>query len=241
MKLLLLSCVILVIPYILNFWWKFLPSLALIVFLSSKMSPNPVSTLGFKIRKTNAAVAVATFILTFASAYILVDFLCEKNGIRITDEYGNWHIGWKLSPIFQSLGEEIVFRAFLLGTLTAYWTSRHRIVFSAAMLFTVWHVIFFPMAQGVWLSGLTLVTLFLFAIATNYLYLAYQNIAVPWALHAGWNLVKFSNDYYQGENRLNEAEMFNIVEGYWLTTLSAAALALVGLVVFRKNILPLGQ
>ncbi|MFZ4077716.1 MAG: CPBP family intramembrane glutamic endopeptidase, partial [Legionellaceae bacterium] len=148
-----------------------------------------------------------------------------------------WNLGWALMPLTQSLLEELVLRALLLNGMLFYFQRIKLISIFAAMIFMVWHLIFFHLAQGAWLSNVTLVTLFLFGYASNNFFLIYRNIAIPFALHAGWNIIKFGGEYLDKatSERISEAQVFNAVEGSWTVLTLALGLAAVSeLVILRK-------
>lgn len=224
-------------PYALNVWWKFLPSLAAIVLLMRWKTHAYVSDLGLSVSKIQAVVAVGVFACTVALANDLVPRLLHDAGIALY-QGDQWNIGWALMPITQSLLEEFVLRALLLGELLFLFRRKKLISFVAAMIFVVWHLVFFPLTQGVWLNSVTLITLFLFGYASNNFFLTYRNIAIPLALHAGWNIVKFGGEYFDSSTsqRLSEAQAFNAVEGSWKIAALAFSIAVVSEFVMLWNL-----
>jgi hypothetical protein len=215
-------------PYLLEAPWKFLPSLLAIVFLMRWQSRSYVFELGLKISKIQFTVAIFVFAITMAVAKHTIPFLLNDAGIYLY--HGDqWNLAWALMPISQSLLEELVLRALLLNGLLFYFQRKKYIAIVAAMIFMLWHLIYFPLAQDVWLSGMTLFTLFLFGYASNNFFLTYRNIAIPFALHGGWNIVKFSGEYFSVSklDPIAEAQAFNAVEGSWKVLILALGLVVV--------------
>jgi len=65
----------------------------------------------------------------------------------------------------------------------------------------------------------------------------YRNIAIAFGLHPGWNLVKFSGDYYYTDmsTRMTEAEAFNLIEGSLFVLAMAALLAFLSEVIAMRS------
>lgn len=209
-----LITIALIVPYTMNDWWKFLPSLGLILILTRWKTRKLAKELGISLSVSQFLTLCIIFAVTTAVANKLVPFLLDKEGI-VQIRGSNWNLGWALMPVTQSLGEELVLRALLLRGLLAVSLNHIAISLFAAFLFMIWHLVFFPIAQNSWLSVPTLITLFLFGYATNRLFLYHQNIGVPLALHAGWNFVKFKGEFFNKVTQmpLSEALAFNAVEG----------------------------
>jgi hypothetical protein len=231
-----LITIALIVPYTMNDWWKFLPSLGLILILTRWKTRKLAKELGISLSVSQFLTLCIIFAVTTAVANKLVPFLLDKEGI-LQIRGPNWNLGWALMPVTQSLGEELVLRASLLRGLLAVSLNHRAISLFAALLFMIWHLVFFPFAQNSWLSVPTLFTLFLFGYATNRLFLYHQNIGVPLALHAGWNFVKFKGEFFDKvtQRPLSEALAFNAVEGsFEVLGLAICLVALSEIHVSRK-------
>ena len=142
----------------------------------------------------------------------------------------DWHLGWNLQPFTQSLAEEIVFRAFLLRYLLQKSQNDVFTCLLVALVFTLCHLVFFPISEGAWLDFSTLVTIFSFGLATNLISFQTRAIWILWGIHAGLNAVKFRSDFAADGRLLSEAEAFNLVEGSGWSVLISSTLAVVAIV-----------
>jgi membrane protease YdiL (CAAX protease family) len=88
------------------------------------------------------------------------------------------------------------------------------------------------------LSVQALATLLLAGLAFNELFLATGSIAIPFAIHLGWNLTRFGNDWIEqrSSDPLPQGTDFNLIEGNSRVIALAMALALVALTArFRSS------
>lgn len=219
-----ISIMVLAIPYCTNAWWKFIPAIAGIMFIHRVQfhrlpnyrlrSTDYLAHLGLRTNWLQIIFAVAAFGFTCMIASLIIPSLLDSSGIVLVRSPG-WHLGWQLMPLTQSFAEELVLRALLLNTTLLVVNQRQYVALLTACLFSFWHFVFFPIAQGVWLTPATLLTLFLFGYGSNLIFLRHKTIAIPFALHAGWNLVKFGGEYFDktGQSPIAEGLAFNAVEG----------------------------
>lgn len=221
-----LITVLLITPYTLNIWWKFIPSLLLILWLLRTQSDDYLDRLGLVGNRSLLWLSIGVFGATFATASVVVPNEMRLNGIELYRSPA-WHLGWATMPLTQSLGEELVLRGLLLNGLLAAFKNKRAAIVGAAVVFAVWHVVFYPISQNVWLTATTVSTLFLFGLATNIIFVVTRSIAIPLALHAGWNLVQFGGEYIDlvTMQSRTEAHVFNAVQGS--NTVLSLALGLV--------------
>jgi hypothetical protein len=202
----------LIAPYFFDVCWKFLPSIGLVVIFTRLASRRYLSLLGIEFKRRELPYAAFAFLGTWLAAYLLTPYLLGKASLQV--RYVN--LGWALMPISQAALEELVLHGLLLSGLSALMPKNIRqVAIVSALLFMLWHLFFFPFTEGVWLSSMTLATLYLFGYASSLLFLVTRTIAIPLALHAGWNLVKF-NGMLVDTNTLGsatQAASFNAVEG----------------------------
>jgi membrane protease YdiL (CAAX protease family) len=228
--------ILLITPYTLNLWWKFLPSLFLMVLLLQSQFSDYRVRLGLISTRRLVICSFFMFSVTWAAAVIIVPKCMRLHGIELYQS-SDWHLGWAIMPITQSLGEELVLRALLLNALLPMIKSRTTVVVTSAVIFAVWHMVFFPFAQNVWLSLPTVATLFMFGLATNVIFVITRSIALPLAFHAGWNLVQFGGEYRSAVTfqSVSEGEVFNAVQGSGLVFSLAAGLVLFSVLWLQKK------
>ena len=119
------------------------------------------------------------------------------------------------------MNEELLFRILLLTALLQLGFNKWKCIFIPSLIFTTLHLIFYHFNMKLENRGNldlnVLITLFLFGIATNALFLSTRNIVIPWALHCSWNLNRFGSKItlLNGDDhlKLHEYMTFNIREG----------------------------
>lgn len=233
-RLVLISVLVLIIPYTLNFWWKFIPALVALYLLATKADSQQSVVLGLPWRKSEIFLGFGAFFSASLVCLLITDIAVERNELSVWSE-GHWHLGWRLMPLTQSLAEEIVFRAFVLHHFLERTHKSGVVCATVALFFTLWHLVFFPFTEGVWLDFSTLLTIFCFGLATNQIFLWTRTIWIPWGIHAGWNFVKFSSDYMEEGAILKEAEVFNYIEGSpW--AVAASLMLLLSSVILPKKL-----
>jgi membrane protease YdiL (CAAX protease family) len=139
-----------------------------------------------------------------------------------------------LAVPFQTLNEEMVLRALLLTVLAHFMKVRFLVSIAVAGFFTSAHFVLYRFGSPqTSLSVQALTSLFLVGFAFNEFFLASGSIAVPWAIHLGWNLTRFGNDWIgQGRNEtLPQGTDFNLIEGNPWVVILAAVLALIAAAV----------
>jgi membrane protease YdiL (CAAX protease family) len=144
-----------------------------------------------------------------------------------------------LAVPFQTMNEEMVLRALLLTALVQIVNARLLVTATVASVFMVLHFVLYRFGPPhATLSVQALATLFLAGLAFNELFLATGSIVVPLAIHLGWNLTRFGNEWIeQGSSEpLPQGLDFNLIEGDWRVTGVAVALAFIALATrFRSS------
>lgn len=145
---------------------------------------------------------------------------------------------------FQTLNEEMIFRALLLGMLLKLGLSKNNTVILPAFIFSVFHWVFYsyimlPENRGI-VSLEALITLFMFGVAANSLFLRYRNIYFPWALHCGWNIHRFGSKIALmretgPNNRVKEYMTFNLLEGGLPIIILSIFLAPICFAIYAKD------
>jgi membrane protease YdiL (CAAX protease family) len=207
-------------PYFLGTAWKFFLAAALLLcFLKITSAPGTwLKRGGLAIPSSQLKWVVLLGLIIFCLSKLYLDFYLPRAGIVYYSFKNPW---WRASPWFQCLNEEIVFRALLLSALFKKFPYRFTVSVTAALVFTGlhWFLYAFNEVAAVQLTPLTLFNLFFFGMVCNAFYLRYQHIGFGFALHAGWNLTRFTRYYYSGLKpsapAISEGMSFNLIEGSW--------------------------
>ncbi|HYS45638.1 MAG TPA: CPBP family intramembrane glutamic endopeptidase [Rhizomicrobium sp.] len=175
---------------------------------------------------THVLLAVAAFGAVATGTKMLLPHIYESTGLRADTP----RVEQQLGLLFQSLNEEILFRALLIGFLLQYLRSSVLISVGLACVFSAAHFLLyrFPNPLHLPLSWTALLTLFLAGAAMNNLYLAFRHIGFSWAFHAGWNIVWLPAPVYDvlTNDRLYEPQVFDRVLGSSAMAIVAGGTAL---------------
>jgi membrane protease YdiL (CAAX protease family) len=144
----------------------------------------------------------------------------------------------------------MIFRSLLLSLLLKLGLSKNKTIILPALIFSLFHLVFYsyimlPENRGS-INLQTLITLFMFGVAANSLFLKFRNIYFPWALHCGWNMHRFGSkivsigeiDFRKG---IQEYMTFNLLEGGTPIMILSIFLAATCLASSAKNIVLNGK
>ncbi len=165
------------------------------------------------------------FVVGVLVAGALVGLIEQQRGFEVA---GHRPL-YSLSQVFH---QELVLRGLLLGALASRFRSDLRVAVSVALVFAVLHPLLFVMQGRLVLPATTVLSLFLFGLATNWLFLRTRHIGFVFAMHAAWNLCRFGA-HYRGVGDIDrggfmsEAESFAVIEGAWPTVGAAVVLTAV--------------
>lgn len=214
-------------PYLFRNWWRFLPETALLLLAVRVYAPDDWRRRAGLVGSFLPALLV--FAGTAAVALVAVPWIAARQGLTIVS--GSGYFLRPVFPVFQALNEEIAFRGLpLLGLGVAARHPRFASVL-AATAFALAHAVFYPLSQGGALAPTTLLVLFLAAIGLNGWCLARRSIAIPWAIHAGWNVGLFG----MGDYATSQARFFDALVGHPATLAIAAVLAVSGLIAAGRE------
>lgn len=219
-----------------HYWWAFIVGTAAIIgVLRLVHGPHWTSYAGLKMPLAHALLTVAAFWLVAAATAFLLPHIYTSEGLRAS----NPSLGHQLGLLFQSLNEEILFRALLIGLLLQYAGSRVLISIVLACIFATAHFLLYRYSNPlhVPLSPIALSTLFLAGVVMNNLYLAFRHIGFSWAFHAGWNVVWLSPPMYDALTNapLYEPQVFNRVLGAPAMAAIAGAAALLSFALLARR------
>jgi len=195
-------------------WWAFIPATAAIMGAMRLLhGPQWTSYAGLKMPLTHVLLAVAAFGLVATGTKMLLPEIYQSTGLKV----GSPRIEQQIGLLFQSLNEEILFRALLIGLLLQSMRSRVLISVGLACTFSAVHFLLYRILNPlhVALSLTPLLTLFLVGAAMNNLYLTFRHIGFSWAFHAGWNIVWLPAAVYDvvTNKRLHEPQIFDRILG----------------------------
>jgi membrane protease YdiL (CAAX protease family) len=203
-----------VLPYWLDTWWKFIPSSVLMVSLMRALSPAQYRPwLGLRLSGRALAMTVGLLLAFHLLARVVILQSVESQQVLYMQD---WHpLGWRFTHLFQALNEEMLFRGLLLGAWMRSWNRPGTISVLTAIVFSLAHLAFYALNNGEVLAMSVLATLFAFGLASNWLYIRFGHIGFSYALHAGWNTVRFTAIYvpFARNDVFSEAKTFNLIEG----------------------------
>ena len=233
------------VPYTLGWawgWWKFAGASTGVVLLWRWARPEGFTAdLGLRVRQSDFALALSSLLVVGIGASCLIPSILRQHGyIR-----GPEDIAWMfLATPFQTLNEEMVFRALLLTVLGRLLKARLLLSAAVAGFFALLHFALYRFgAPHTTLSAQALTTLFLVGFGLNELFIATGSIAGPWAIHCGWNLTRFGNGWVGKftPGALPQGADFNLIEGNpWVIAFAVALALAASLARFRLAAHPLG-
>ncbi len=197
-------------------WWRFIPSTIFIVALTRLFYPKQWREyLGARGTVKSVSIALLTcMVLTLLFYAVIVFSLPEPYQLTLGGA-----VGYAVVP-FQSLNEELVFRALFLSALLSTKMSRWKIIVLPALLFSSFHWLFYAYNVVAENRGLldysALWSLFFFGMTMNILFIATRSILFPWAIHCAWNFNQFGSHIVAAptpESRVSEYLSFNLLEG----------------------------
>lgn len=122
----------------------------------------------------------------------------------------------------QVLNEEVIWKVLLFIFHLKY--PKPSLLFLFASIFTVLHFVGYSLVFKGLPNINSLITIFLFAYFSSFLFLKYKNFLMTYALHLGWNTFRYGGSYYKFENghyiALNSLELLNIFEGNYFVILT---------------------
>ncbi|MDQ3230594.1 MAG: CPBP family intramembrane metalloprotease, partial [Pseudobdellovibrionaceae bacterium] len=219
------------VPYTLGWswnWWKFpAASLAIVLLMKLGDTRHYAQRLGLNFKP---------FLMVAAFAVFWIAGLCfDKFAVPTLQQHGyepsraEDSLLWKLSLLCQAWNEEMLLRAFLLSSLARVMPGFVEGLFLAAV-FAIGHLIYYAaVSPGSHFSGSAVLTLFFFFVGSNAAFYATRSLLVPFAVHAGWNIKKFGEEWRNtatGEP-LEEGASFGMVEGSFPVLVVALLFALI--------------
>jgi membrane protease YdiL (CAAX protease family) len=217
-------------------WWKFAGTTTLIVLLWRWARPEDFTAdLGIRVRRTDLMLAISTLLVVGIGAGLLIPVILRQHGYVPGHTNPLWMF---LALPFQTLNEEMVLRALLLTVLANILKIRILLSIGLAGLFALVHLVLYrfgPPHSALSFQALTVV--FLVGFAFNEFFQATGSIAIPWAIHLGWNLTRFGRDWIgQGTaGTLEQGRDFNLVEGNpWVILLAVALVLIASAARFRR-------
>jgi hypothetical protein len=216
-------------------WWAYaLATAAILIALRFLLGQQWAYAAGLKLRRLDALAALAAFALIAAGAKLLLPGIYAANHLKA----GVPPIEQQFGFLFQSLNEEILFRALMIGLVLQYVRSAALVSLGLAFVFSAAHFLLYRFGTlHVVLSVPALATLFFAGATMNNLYLVFRHIGFSWALHAGWNVVWLSAMTYDAVTRtpLHEPQLFDRVLGSPMIAAIAVATAVLSFVLLERS------
>lgn len=193
--------------------------------------------LGFKIDIRTVVVFFILLIFVASSSYFIIKYISFVKDIDFLTIF-KFDLAF-LQTIGQTLNEEIIFGGLILLSLKRFFSGKHSSVISMviAVIFSVFHLLFFHIcseANRGNLLFLTLFNLFIFRLITNNMIIYTNHIFYAWAIHFGWNVVFLRNVIQTG---FNEPKLFNTFIGSKIMLLFLLLLLLFSffIIYYTKN------
>ncbi len=225
-----------------NTWWQFIPSTLLILGFTCLFFPgNWKKYLGidFPLQEFFGA-ALLCCLFSLISYFVIQHSLSSEYTLGWNPD--GWGFLLFVNNLFQSLNEELIFRALLINLLLYWGVKQWKIIVFPALFFSLLHWVFYRFNvssenQGS-LSFSALCSLFFFGLSVGLIFLKSKKVLIPWALHAAWNFNRFRIIKVEAPSeRINEALTFNVIEG----SLGVVVLSFVLLVIcyffYREHVL----
>jgi hypothetical protein len=218
-------------------WWAFaVASAAILVALRLLLGPQWKNSAGLNVPLKDALAALAAFALVATGTKLLLPGLYAANDLKANVPDVEQQFGF----LFQSLNEEILFRALMIGFVLQYVRSAALVSLGVAFVFSAAHFLLYRFGTlHMTLSLTALATLFLAGVTMNNLYLAFRHIGFSWALHAGWNVVWLPAATYDAATNLplREPQLFDRVLGSPMIVAIAGALAVLSFLLLAQRFL----
>jgi hypothetical protein len=222
------------VPYFLSPWWRYIAATTGLLLIGRQLTREPLlKFLGLAIPRREFLGIALTCLATGTFALYVIPAIAYAGGwTRVPDGLPLR----KFITICSALNEEIVFRSVVLGLLTAWLQSVLKASVLSAAIFSLGHLLIYRILDAHWLAPTTLVTLFFFGLAANQLYAWRGHIGYSYALHVGWNIVRFRAGYLSlnGET-LHGGASFDLIEGSWpVCAVAFGFWAVTGLVAYSQ-------
>lgn len=225
---------IFIAPYFVGFWWKYIPSTILMVIVTKKLiNDRYFSYLGLKIPTSNLVIFLLMFTSFAGLSNYFIKYQAHMQNLSITP-IGHYYL-WYVGICFQALNEEIVFRSLALKFFMR--TQKYKVIISilVALIFSLAHFCFYHFAQKIYLNLFSVINLFLFGLTCNLLFLLFRHIWFGYALHASWNLTRYTHTFLNHGTSVSEGELFNILESSVYITIILLILIVTLCLVLWKN------
>ena len=176
---------------------------------------------GLKISKKEIPVALLILIIITLGSYWLISTIAAENNVTFVPFFQEkFFYRGVLKTIGQTLNEEIVLGALLLGYIRHVFKKPNPIIISiaVALIFSLFHFLFYYFRISAFadfgvLTFPCLLSLFFAGILRNNCILSTGHIGYAWALHFGWNLAFMDSRFFIGTKAVSEPGLFNLFLG----------------------------
>lgn len=213
-------------------WWRAIPSTALILVLAGLVfGKQAIAFLGLRLTPRASLMTLVVFVVAAFASNEAIGAIVAAGPLSASSHRSLFS---GVHQFFQVLNDEMILRAAVLTLVLRVWPYPKSIALGCALLFSVAHHVVYRL-HGVHIEAEALLTLFSFGVLANLLFLRFGHIGYGWALHYGWNLMRFGSVYAVDGRYLSEGMSFNYLEGNaWLATASTCA-AVAAFVAYTKR------
>lgn len=202
-------------------WWRAIPSTGVILVLAGLVfGEQAVAFLGLRLTPRASLITLVVFAVAAFASNEAIEAIVAAGPLRASSHRG---LLAGVHQFFQVLNDEMILRAAVLTLVLRVWPYPKSIALGCAFLFSVAHHVVYRL-HGVHIGADALLTLFSFGVLVNLLFLRFGHIGYGWALHYGWNLMRFGSVYAVDGRYLSEGTSFNYLEGNgWVAAASTCA------------------
>ena len=230
-------------------WWTPPVGSALILLLARLAWPKQwTKVVGLNIPRNQIGISLTVLCVVAIASSGIIAAIASSEGIAFTPVWESKTWGLSLfHTVGQTLNEEIVLGALLLGAVKNRLKAIHPLVISAtvALAFSLLHYAFYGLRPpglpnaGV-LSTAALASLFAIGVVRNNCILSTGNVGYAWAIHMGWNAIFMNGTYtWPGSDiSLAEPAMFDAILGNGYMVAISTALMALSLLLFAKKRAP---
>ncbi|MFK7825129.1 MAG: CPBP family intramembrane glutamic endopeptidase [Oligoflexales bacterium] len=204
---------VLSVPYVfMNAWWKFLPSfMAICLFVYAYDVNNWKDRLGFSLEKISILRTFIAWIVALTATPFTLLLVMKYEGLTYVKDGLTFY---RFMPFFQSLNEEIVFRAIFFSICFDRRWNSNSFNFAISGLFSLTHGLLYLSLENYMITFGVLISLFLFSYSMNCIFLACNSILPTFIIHFSWNFYRFPNQWIDRSGKLlSEAGSFVAIEG----------------------------
>ena len=218
--------------YLPGTWWRAIPSTALILAVTVLVfRKQAIEFLGLHLMPRAALMTLVVFVVAAFASNEVIGAIVAAGPFRAS---AHRSLVSGVHQFFQVLNDEMILRAAVLTLVLRVLPYPKSMALGCALLFSAAHHVVYRL-HGVHIEAAALLTLFSFGVLANLLFLRFGHIGYGWALHYGWNLMRFGSVYAVDGRYLSEGMSFNYLEGNRWVVVASTCAALAAFVGYTKR------